>query len=98
MRRAPHLVDVVRQGERVLEETEPELDLEDAADGVVDTRQADPSGSDLSKQQVLELLGAEGSMNMSVPEFTPTRTLYGVSPPIRDRPGRGSGGSPPSPR
>ena len=44
----------------MLEEAEVELGLEDAADGVVDPCPADPSGVDLSKQQLLELLGAEG--------------------------------------
>ena len=65
----------IRRGERMLEEPELELGPQDAPDGVVDacllTRPALTSASSRSSNCSAE----NGSMNMSVPALTPTRTL-----------------------
>ena len=53
---AADLVQVVRRGERVLEQPELELGLQDAPDGVVDAVLADATCLDLGEQQLHELL------------------------------------------
>jgi hypothetical protein len=78
------LVDVraVRVG--LLEQAELELLLEDAADRVVDPGLADPPGSDLGEQRVWNVtkwfgVPSLGSMNMSTPALTDSRTSVAQS-------------------